>query len=181
MKKAEKAERTYQENLKRLPRYNEYVYNQLSEPVGGLRFGTRGRVDSNGCGAVALHNMMKYIGKEQNFCDVIRDEMQLGMVWMAGRFGTKPWTLGRYFMHHKIPFQKYKSPNDFKAALLTHRIGVVCTWNSHVKDGMHYYCIYYSKEENRYYAINERSSENDFAEITLEEIGNFRLINGYVI
>ena len=181
MKRSERALELYRENLEKLPAYDDYIYCQSAEPVGHLRFGTNGRVDSNGCGAVALYNVMKHIGKEQDFCDVIRDEMQLGMLWMGGRFGTKPWTLGRYFMHYKIPFQKYKSPNDFKAALLTHRIGIVCTWNRHVRDGMHFYCVYYSDKENKYSAINYAQSENNTTEICLYEIGNLRFVNGYAI
>lgn len=181
MKKAEQIDRRYRENLDLLPVYNDYVFHQTGKIVCSLRYGKNGWMDANGCGAVALHNVMKHIGRTQNLCDVLREMEELRMPWLGARFGTKPWSLGRYFTKHKIPYKKYKSPNDFKAALLTHRVGIVCTWNRPMSDGMHFYCVYYSKEDNMYYTANYGSAKDEFTPIPLSEISNLRFIIGYVV
>lgn len=179
MTKRERIEARYRENLRLLPDYRDYIFSQRAPGVRELRFGEHGHVGREGCGAVALHNVMKLIEKEQNFCDVLREAEELRMTWFGARFGTKPNALGRYFYQHKIPFWKYTSPNDFKAALLTHRIGVVCTWNKRLR-GMHFYCVRFSPEDGAYYTANLGGGE-DFRRITLDEISGRRFITGYIV
>ena len=179
MSRRDRIDERYRENLALLPDYREYIFSQWSPAVKGLRFGEHGHVGREGCGAVAVHNVMKFIGREQNFCDVLHDFEELRMPWLGARFGTKPHSLGRYFRRHKIPYWKYSSPNDFKAALLTHRIGIVCTWNKKFK-GMHVYCVRYSPEDGAYYTAN-LGGGSDFKEIAPGEISNLRFITGYVI
>ena len=180
MSKREQIEERYRRNIGRLASCTDYIYDQWSDRVKDLEFGRRGHIGREGCGAVALHNAVKYIGKEQNFCDLLRDMEELDMTWLGARFGTKPWSLSRYFGTNKIPFQKYKSPNDFKAALLTHKIGIVCTWNRRFK-GMHFYGVYYSLEENKYYTANLHPTGKGFQAMELHEMSNLRFIVGYAI
>lgn len=180
MKKRERIEERYRQNRDLLPEYYEYIFDQNTDRARSLRFGEKYSVGDNGCGAVAVHNAMKYIGKEQDFCDVLRDLEALRMTWLGGAFGTKPWSPVRYFRQKNILYRKYKSPNDFKAALLANDIGIVCTWNQRFK-GMHFYCVYYSLEENKYYSANFHSDGNDFRPTTLEEINGTRFIVGYTL
>lgn len=181
MSKREQIETRYRENISRLPAYRDYIYYQWDPKVAELSFGKRGHIGREGCGAVAIHNVMKFIGKEQNFCDVLRDMEELNMPWLGAKFGTKPRSIDRYFRRHKIPYQKYSSPVDFKAALLTHKIGIVCTWNKRFY-GMHFYCIYYSQEENAYYTANFYSpGGKEFRQTLLSDISNFRFIVGYIV
>ena len=180
MSRREQIDARYRENLTRLPDYREYIFNQWHSKVKELSFGKRGHIGREGCGAVAIHNAMRYIGKEQNFCDVLRDMEELNMPWLGARFGTKPHSLGRYFRRHNIPYEKYNAPVDFKAALLSQRIGIVNTWNKRFY-GMHFYCVYYSLEENTYYTANLHSPSSKFEPIELKEISNLRFITGYII
>lgn len=180
MKKRDRIEERYRQNLRRLPQYTDYIYDQCADDVAGLAFGRRGHIGREGCGAVALHNVMKYIGKEQNFCDVLRDMEVRNMTWLGAKFGTKPLSLGRYFRRHKIPYWKYNAPVDFKAALLSHQIGILCTWNPRFK-GMHFYCVYFDAEDHAYYAANFHPSGKEFRRIELSEISNLRFITGYVV
>ena len=179
MKKQEQIAERYRSNLREAPEYRDYIFSQWSPQVKGLCFGAHGHVGREGCGAVAVHNVMKFIGKEQNFCDVLHDFETLRMPWLGARLGTKPHSLGRYFAHHKIPYRKYGAPSDFKAALLTHRIGVVCTWNKKFR-GMHFYCVRYSYEDDAYYTANLGGGTN-WRRIALDEISNLRFITGYVV
>ena len=179
MKRQEQIAQRYQANLEQLPDYRAYIFNQWNGAVKGLCFGAHGHIGREGCGAVAVHNVMKFIGETQNFCDVLRDFEELRMPWLGARFGTKPHALGRYFRRHNIPFRKYNSPNDFKAALLTHRIGIVCTWNKKFK-GMHFYCVCFSPEDGKYETANLKGGSG-FMEITPDEISNLRFITGYVV
>ncbi len=181
MKQREQIEARYRENLSRLPDYRDYIFYQWNSKVADLSYGKRGHIGREGCGAVAVHNVMKFIGKEQAFCDVLRNMEELRMPWLGAKFGTKPRSLGRYFTKHKIPFWKYSSPVDFKAALLTHQIGIVCTWNKRF-NGMHFYCVYYAPEENAYYTANFYSpGGTDFKQTQFSEISNLRFIVGYII
>ena len=179
MKKREAIENRYQANRRTLPQYTGYIFSQRSKQVESLAYGKHGHIGGEGCGAVAVYNVMKFIGKEQDLCEVLHEMEELHMTWLGARFGTKPYALGRYFRKHGIPFNRYSSPNDFKAALLTGKIGIVNTWNKRLY-GMHFYCVYYSIEENKHYTANYQSS-SDFQPISLEEISNRRFIVGYVI
>lgn len=179
MNRRERIEQRYRENLSFLPDCKGYIFSQQSPEVRGLRFGAHGHIGGEGCGAVAVHNAMKFIGREQNLCAVLHDFEELRMPWLGARFGTKPHALGRYFRLHNIPYRKYGSPNDFKAALLTHHIGIVCTWNKRFK-GMHFYCVRYSYEDGAYYTAN-LGGGSDWRRITLDEISSLRFITGYII
>ena len=179
MKRQDRIEERYRRNIDSLPACSDYVYSQHAPACKDLLFGDKGNVGANGCAAVAVHNVMKYIGRPQNFCDVLRDMEELHMTWLGARFGTKPWALGRYFWKKNIPFSKYKSPNDFKAALLTHPAGIVCTWNKRFY-GMHFFCVYFNAEEGKYYTTNF-SSGNGFRQMEIGEISNLRFVNGYII
>lgn len=180
MKRCERIKSRYRENLRLLPRYSEYIYDQQAPNIRNLRYGGRGTVGENGCGAVALHNVMRFIGREQNFCDLLCEMEELRMPWFGARLGTKPYALGRYFVRHKIPYWKYSAPTDFKAKLLSHRIGIVCTWNPHLL-GMHFYCVYYSNEENKYYTANLHPTTKTFAPTRLDAIVNRRFVVGYIL
>ncbi len=180
MKKREQTAVRYRENLSIQPSYTDYIFNQWHPDVEKLAFGTHGHVGREGCGAVAIHNVMKFIGEGQNFCDVLREMEELNMTWLGARFGTKPLSLGRYFRRHKIPYWKYHFPAEFKAALLSHRIGIVNTWNKRLR-GMHFYCVYYSREENAFYTANLRTPGTEFEPITPDEISSRRFIVGYIV
>lgn len=180
MKRNEQIEERCRENLNRLPEYRDYIFDQRNPSIRALRYGKRGNVGDNGCGPAAVHNVMKFIGKGRNFCNVLREMEELRMTWFGARFGTKPGSLGRYFNRNNIPYEKYKSPNDFKAALLTHKIGVICTWNKRFY-GIHFYCVYYSLEDNAYYTANLITPGNEFKPIDLSAISNLRFITGYML
>jgi len=180
MKKRERIGERYRENSAMLPVHEDYIFDQNAAEVRSLRYGEKYSVDYNGCGAIAVHNVMKHIGRTQNFIDVLRELEELHLLWLGGAFGTKPWALGRYFQSKKIPYRKYKSPNDFKAALLTHQIGVVCTWNKRFR-GMHFYCVYYSLKENKYYTANLHTPSSEFVPADLQEMINYRFIIGYAV
>ena len=180
MNRYERIEVRFRDNLRRLPEYREYIFSQSAAIVRDLSYGERGHIGTEGCGPVAIHNVMKFIGKTQNFCEVSREAEELRMTWLGARFGTKPHSLGRYFTRHKISYWKYNSPAEFKAKLLTHRIGIVCTWNPGMR-GIHFYCIYYSYEENKYYTLNLMPAAEDFVSLPLVTIVNRRFITGYLL
>ena len=180
MKSSERIQERYRDNMKKLPQFGDYIYSQRDPRVRELCYGERGHIAREGCGAVAIYNVMKFIGEDQDFCDVVHDMEKLKMTWLGARFGTKPFSLGRYFRLHDIPFFKMTSPVDFKAALLSHEIGIVCTWNPKLK-GMHFYCVFFSPDDEEYFSANLRSEKNEFRKLKLDEISNYRFIVGYVV
>lgn len=179
MKKREQIEARYRANLAQQPEFSDYIYSQWDDRVKELSYGKRGHIGREGCGAVAVYNAMKFIGKQQDFCGVLRDMEELNMTWLGAKFGTRPYSLSKYFRRHKIPFRKYTAPVDFKAALLSHKIGIVCTWNRRFY-GMHFYCVYYSPEEKAYHTMNLDTPCSP-GTAQLGDISNLRFIIGYVV
>ena len=180
MSRHARIEARYKGNCSCLPKCDGFLFSQRLPMVEGLAYSEGGHIGGQGCGVVAVYNAMHFIGEHQNLCDVLRDFELLRMARLGARFGTKPHSLGRYFRKHKIPFEKYNAPVDFKAALLTNRIGIVNTWNRRMK-GMHIYCVFFSAEDGRYYSINYASGTTGFRPIPLDEISNLRFVTGYVL
>ena len=180
MPKYERIETRFRENTALLGTYYDHIFDQHSKRVYALKFGDSGNIGANGCGPVAVHNAMKLIGMTVNFCDVIRDFEELKLSRIRGLFGTKPFYLGRYFRKHNIPYEKYNSPAEFKSDLIDHKAGIICTWNKRMK-GMHFYCIFYDKSDEKYYTANCYSNCSGFREIKLSDISDRRFVVGYLL
>ena len=88
----------------------EFIYGQCNNPISQLCYGkSRKPVSKVGCGVVALYNALVFKGIDAEFSDLLRAMEKLGMPWLFGVFGTKPFSLKRYFKKNNIPFKNYIS------------------------------------------------------------------------
>lgn len=65
------------------------IFNQSLKPYGDFRYGGLGNVDANGCGAVAVYDIMKLKGKNVKFSDVVR-YFDVNGNFAYGLLGTRP-------------------------------------------------------------------------------------------
>lgn len=156
----------------------KFIYGQCSDPVSQLRYGrSREPVSKVGCGIVAVYNALVFKGIDAHFPDVLSEMEKLGMPWLSGRFGTKPFSLKRYLRENNIPFSNYISLKKFRQALDDGKIGIVCAWNKGFK-GLHFYCVY--SDNGAYRSMNFISSDKaldfDFSELTA-----LRFVTGYIL
>ena len=171
-------ERRYQANKSRLEGFNEYIYGQTKAPASEVKYGSAGRnVSYVGCGVAAIYNVMRFIGKPQSFADVVKDSEILRLPFFGGRFGTKTKKLGRYFKLHNIDFTEYRNYDNFKKALPSHKICIICSWNDKITDGIHFYCVY-PREDGSFKSINYYSSDRPF-DFDLSTLRKDRFIIAY--
>lgn len=98
----------------------EFIYGQCNNPISQLCYGkSRKPVSKVGCGVVALYNALVFKGIDAEFSDLLRAMEKLGMPWLFGVFGTKPFSLKRYFKKNNIPYKNYISVKHFKNSLKT--------------------------------------------------------------
>ena len=68
----------YQTNLKKVSRFNTYIFGQANYPYSGFQFGAS-TVSRDGCGAVALFNVLYRLGYTTHLAQIIL-EMELNMM-----------------------------------------------------------------------------------------------------
>lgn len=169
----------YISNLELYKPVTRFITRQNSEDVAALQYGRLHKtVEKTGCGPAAIFNVMKLLGQEQSFVEIIAECESLRLPWLFGIFGTKPFRLGKYFDRHRVSYSLYRNAVDFKAALATGKCAIVCTKNSgKLRDGIHFYTLFTSggklKSLNRYYADTPLDA-------SVEEIKNNRFIAGYL-
>ena len=140
----------------------EFIYGQCNNPISQLCYGkSRKPVSKVGCGVVALYNALVFKGIDAEFSDLLRAMEKLGMPWLFGVFGTKPFSLKRYF----------------KNSLTDGKIGIVCAWNKGFR-GLHFYCI--CSENGEYRSMNFVSSDQALS-FDLLQITPLRFVTGYIL
>lgn len=171
--------RRYRENQEAAKGFDTYIYGQTKAPVASLRYGSAGKeLRDVGCGIAAVYNVMRFLGQPQPVADVINDAELLRLAFMGGRFGTKTKKLDRYFKLHGVPCQIYRRCSDFKQALDSHSIAIVCTWNNKITDGIHFYCLYRDSETGELTALNYYSADAPQT-FLLDNLRDDRFIIGY--
>ncbi len=180
MKKA-LIEEHFRSNSAALQGFGDYIYSQAAGKVGELLYGSAGkRVAQVGCGAVALYNALKFIGRDMPLPEIIRELERLRAVRLGGRFGTRALTMRRFFRLHGVEYKLYLSPNRFKEALPRCRIAIVCSFNDRILDGMHFFCVYYRGSDDTYRAINYKYSTGETV-FPIEKIRRERFAAAYCL
>lgn len=65
------------------------IEEQHFKPYGDFKYGGLGNVDDNGCGAVAVYNILKMTGKDVKFADVVK-YFDVAGNFAYGKLGTRP-------------------------------------------------------------------------------------------
>lgn len=155
-----------------------YIYRQDDPAVADVRYGRlRQRVERNGCGPVAICNVMLRLGKPQPFAAIIRDAQKLHMPWLFGLFGTKPSAPARYFRSKGIPFVYTKRCEDFCAGLITAKAAILCVWCNKRRDGIHFFTVI--NDGGRLSALNHVYADAP-TPFSPQDVRQDRFITGYL-
>lgn len=154
------------------------IYGQCNNPVSTLCYGRKRKpVSQVGCGVVAVYNALVFKGRDAEFTEVLKSMEEMRMPWFFGVFGTKPFSLRRFFRENNIPNMNYISSKRFIGSLTNGRIGIVCAWNRGFR-GLHFYCVY--RENGEYLSLNFISS-NQPQSFDINEITPLRFVTGYIL
>ena len=158
---------------------NKYIFLQSDPSVASLKYGKPGiKIKTNGCGMVAVYNVMRSLGNPVELPDIIREAEALRMPWLFGFFGTKPRSLGRYFSKKEISFKRTDDCAEFKESLEKCRAAIICTWCSKRRDGIHFFAII--NDSGKLKALNRWSDVDHATDITPDDIRADRFITGYL-
>ncbi len=156
----------------------QYIYRQTDPQIAALRYG-KGRkcIAHNGCGLVAIYNVMQRLGRPQPFEAVVRDAQRLHMPWLFGLFGTKPSAPARYFRDKGVPFVRAGRHRDFCERLTTADTAIICTWCDKRRHGIHFYTV--CNDNGTLTALNRFYADAP-TPFSLEELRRDRFITGYL-
>ena len=154
--------------LRRNIKYYRFIYGQEEKYIKDLKLGY-GNVGDNGCGAVALYNVMMTKSGRPNLASIIATLEINKALRLGGYLGVRLDGIEKYLLTFHISYRKFKSAEDFEWYSHIYTISIVYSKN---KDDIseHYYCIY--RVGGRYYTINLYSNDNtarplwDFSNIT---------------
>ena len=169
----------YNSNKEQYTPANEYIFLQSDPSVAKIKYGRTGmKVKHNGCGMVAVYNVMRRLGSPCELPDIIRDAEALRMPWLFGLFGTKPRSLGRYFSKKEISYVRTDDCTEFIEKLEKCSAAIVCTWCSKRRDGIHFYTIL--NEGGIFKALNRWSNVDNATHFSPDDIRPNRFITGYL-
>ena len=127
-------------NRKILKDYRGYIFRQDDERVRDLKYGNFLKVGQNGCGAVAVYNVMLAIGKRVDLCDVLLEFELNHMGRLDGLLGTSPRRITRYFDAHGVDYTVINSFKEYKSRMNEFDISIIFM-GERKSLVQHYYCI----------------------------------------
>lgn len=103
------------------PEFGRMINGQGLGRVSDFRYGIC-RMSFNGCEVIAVHNALVYINKPQPLAE-IAFYMERFRV-LLGFFGCNAYRLGQALEHYGAAFERYKTPQDAKAFIITFWNGI---------------------------------------------------------
>ena len=169
----------YNSNKEQYISSDKYIFLQSDPSVASLKYGRPGiKIKTNGCGMVAVYNVMRSLGSPVELPDIIREAEALRMPWLFGFFGTKPRSLGRYFSKKEISFKRTDDCAEFKESLEKCSAAIICTWCSKRRDGIHFFTII--NDNGKLKALNRWSNVDHATDFSPADIRPDRFITGYL-
>ena len=108
-----------------------FIYSQRHRDIAEMRFGLK-PMWYNGCGIIAVYNALLLLGFQEDFRQITEYFERKGkMLW--GLFGTKPWSIVRYFKKRGFGL-RFCRPKTAENGVY-----IIAVWNK--RPGMHYMAI----------------------------------------
>ena len=143
-------------NRSKLKEFHGYIFRQDDERIKDLKYGAFFKVGQNGCGAVAVYNVMLEIGKPVDFCDVLLEFELNHLGRVNGLLGTSPRRLPRYFEAHGVDCEVINDFEEYKRRANDYDISII-----HIREKKslveHYFCVLI-RGENDFITINQHYS-----------------------
>lgn len=146
----------FRKNKKIVGKFNGFIYGQNVKHNGyniqNVLLGVNNcKVGSNGCGLVAVYNVMKWIEKYQYFPNVIVEAEINDMLVLGGSLGVSDKKIGEYFHAHKVKYDKIETVSKLKSKIGKYRISIIYVRNNR-SISRHYFCVI--KRYNKFLALN---------------------------
>lgn len=126
---------------------------------GDVDFGAFGNVADNGCGAVAIYNILKLDQKNVELTSIINELGAAKILW--GVAGTAPTGITKYLKNKGYETKIVANKNNFESTLKKYKYGIYCYWTV---TGGHFEVIYdYNNNDGTWQILNPtyRSSMGD--------------------
>lgn len=131
-----------------------YLNGQSLGTISAMKFG-RKKVDDNGCGPIAIYNLMQYRGKMMPLPNIIR-ELEIYAAPLGARGGTSGFLMMIFFLRHHIRFRlrwRIKRLDKADAGILLYYVKRPIFSSGHF--------IFYRKAEDGRIAIYNRFSNSE--------------------
>ena len=152
----------YYFNKKNSPLFFGYIFGQYDKRIKNVRMGTSNvLLRNNGCGLVAIYNVLIMLGKRQYLHQIILEAELNGMLSWGGTFGTSSSGIEKFFKSHGFKFKKVETYKKLKKERSKTSI-IILYMRNEGSLSRHYYCVY--RTSSGYYSLN-RYNENTRKEI----------------
>ncbi|MBQ8942640.1 MAG: hypothetical protein IJ062_12465 [Firmicutes bacterium] len=129
-----------------------FIYSQRRRDIAEMRFGLK-PMWYNGCGIIAVYNALLLLGFQEDFRKITEYFERRGkMLW--GLFGTKPWSIIRYFKKSGFKIKLCRPKNAENG------VYVITVWNK--RPGMHYMALKKAPDGIQVYNGYRRHDTYDF-------------------
>ena len=122
------------------------ICNQNSPEISEIKMGLK-KTSFNGCGWVAIYNIMALCGREVTYQEIIKYLERNGGLILFGLFGTNPFAVCRYFKMKGMQTEKFIFPKELDDKIKT----LAILYYFHSKGG-HYIAI--RRTEKNFVAYN---------------------------
>ena len=152
----------YYFNKNNSPLFFGYIFGQYDKRIKNVRMGTSNvLLRNNGCGLVAIYNVLIMLGKRQYLHQIILEAELNGMLSWGGTFGTSSSGIEKFFKSHGFKFKKVETYKKLKKERSKTSI-IILYMRNEGSLSRHYYCVY--RTSSGYYSLN-RYNENTCNEI----------------
>ncbi|MDR0751867.1 MAG: hypothetical protein LBF12_04715 [Christensenellaceae bacterium] len=164
---------------------DKYINNQNDGDFHNWKFGVS-TMDKNGCGVIAVYNLLRMRGETKNLADVAYEIENNTGTLILGIFGTDPTHFGEYFRSKKIKVTEYTNLTKLEDAakeMSTSQKIVLEIWNEpSILKGAHAVAV--EKVDKIFYIYNGEYDGTLLPYNTLNEYiskSGGSLIIGYVV
>jgi hypothetical protein len=133
-----------------------FIYGQNTQPVRSLQIGSRGNGGNHGCGPIAVHNALYYLGAENsrtNPARVIRFLDYNGGIQLSGLAGTNPEVLTRFIRREGYDATVHYLPEDMDDKIRASGVSILLY--GRVRGGFFVHYTMIRHEAGYFYVYNE--------------------------
>lgn len=177
--------------------YINYKHNkQLSEPTSYIngqgyykewKYGTN-TMDYNGCGVIAMYNVLLGLNKRKNLKDIAYDFDRNSGTIVSGLFGSDPTHFSTYFLQNRINYKRYSSYESLQEGIKNmknNQMILVCAETGpNFFSGVHNVAARYNKGEEKpvevFNLYIKKSTPDNFRLFDDKVVGG-KLLTSYIV
>lgn len=114
---------------KKIPQGNGYINGQAKCSVSDMKYGLF-TMAYNGCGVIALYNLMFFKGKKMSVADIAREIYPYSSI-LFGIFGNRMLRICRFFDSHRIKYKNVGKSADTISSFPKYDCCILGLWNGY--------------------------------------------------